>query len=186
MNRAGTEASEAAQELWDLWAKALPTNVLSIVPTTQQRWEFPDDDRFLFDRREAAVIVTFDDWTRHLGITPVRFALTAEVTNSDWTTLVRQEAVRQQKPFNSGAFGNSNTLHPACHANWDGETWSVTFDEIPWLVVKYEDAVHVRRPSMEDVEDQLFFSLAEPKPSYCLNTPARALPRMSASHGKKL
>ncbi len=161
LSRGSAERSDAAQALWDYGQVHYLTNILSILPTAQKRWEFPDDDRFLFDRREACKISTFEEWKQHLGIEPATFALAAEVTNSDWTTLVRQQAVRQQQPFNSSAFGSANILRPHCHASWDGAAWTVSFEEIAWLVVEFEDVAKVSRPAIASIQDQLLFSLAE-------------------------
>lgn len=161
MTRAGTERVEAAQELWDFAVEFGLTGVLAIVPLREAHWAFADEDRFLFQLSKPLELESLSHWCQCLGIEPGKFELTAEVTNSDWTTLVRSEAVRLQKPFNSTATGSENILHPKCHAEFDGAGWSIRFAEVDWLELRYEETAQVPRPPISEIEEVLSWAISE-------------------------
>lgn len=161
LNRESEGRLEAAQELWDYATQHGLKEVLGILPVQSRNWEFPDEERFLYSRGTMEQLDTFETWSKHLGLQPGEFKLQSEVTNSDWTTLVRQEAVRRQKPFDSAAFGKENTLHPPCTAIWDGSQWTVRFDEIPWLEIKYDESPTIKRLKLEEIEETLRYAMSE-------------------------
>lgn len=161
LQRSDGERDVAAQELWDYAVECNLTSVLSILPAMRPAWEFPDDDRFQFERKNIEEITDFAMWQTHLGLQPARFSMKSSVTSSDWTTLVRDEAVRQQKPFNSTAFSNSNKVEPDCVAVWDTSKWTIRFDDIEWLSINYEEPPLVQRPAFGEIEETLTWALAQ-------------------------
>ena len=160
-NRGDTDRGAAARELWDYACESGLSEMVKVVPACQMNWAFEGDDKFLFQRREAAAITSFEQWAQHLGIEPAQIELVSEVTNSDWTSLVRSEAVRQQKPFNSSAFAGQTNVRPRCVGHWNGSHWKIQFDDIDWLHLNYEGPVNVQRPAYSDIEEQVVFALAE-------------------------
>ena len=153
--------TEAAEELWQYATEHYLKDVLAIVPVQGENWEFPDEDRFIFRQQSATPVSDRSDWIKSIGIEPGSVALTAEVTSADWTTLVRERAVKLQKPFDSSAFGHDNTLHPKCKAHWDGTTWTIQFDEIPWLELTYEEVPIATRPEFSAIQDVVTFAMGE-------------------------
>lgn len=161
LNRETSGREEAAQELWDFGQENALEHVLSILPVQSEQWEFPDEERFIFRRNASEAISGFDAWLQHLGLSPGVFSLESEVTNSDWSTLVREQAVKLQKPFDSSAFGHANTLHPKCTGAWDGKLWTIQFEDVPWLKLTYDELPSVPRPDFAKIEDTITFAMGE-------------------------
>ena len=101
LNRETEGRQEAAEELWKFAQENALTDVLAILPTRSPQWEFPDEDRFIFRNNSSQPISTAAEWLEHLGLTNGSISLVSEVTSADWSTLVREQAVKLQKPFES-------------------------------------------------------------------------------------
>ncbi len=86
--------------------------------------------------------------------------LTAEVNGSDWASLVRKEAVRLQQSFNMHAVEQATTLRLPCTAYWDTQAWSVSFDQVNWVVVRYDEVPSMTRPSYTELEEFLTWQIA--------------------------
>lgn len=162
-DRPGQDRQAAATELWNYCESEGLTELLKIVPTNQLVWQFSRDDIFSYRRAENPADLQLQDlqgWSRAIGILPSKFALIAEVTAGDWTELVRQEAVRLRHTLNTSAVGQASIKHLPCTASWADNLWSVQFDQVDWIVVRYEDFVSVPRPSLEAVEETIAWSMA--------------------------
>lgn len=169
-SRAEADRAQAAQELWQVVQHEGLSDLLKILPVHGAQWDFPSDDKFIYRRRDAASTVSdstevvasdaFDAWCRAMGLKPLEVPLTAEVFSGDWASLVRREAVRLQQSLSLSAVAHATTLHLPCTARWDTQSWSITFDQVDWIVIDYEDLPEVRRPSYAEIEDGLAWLLA--------------------------
>ncbi len=161
LQRSDGAREAAAQELWTYAESVGLRDVLAIVPAAETRWEFPEDERFVFERQQPLQISNFDQWCSHLGLRAGEHALQAEVTQSDWTSWVRQEAVRLQQPFNAAAIASSLTLHVPCQALWDGSRWKLQFEDAEWLELPLAELAQVSRPEMKTLQETLTWAAAE-------------------------
>lgn len=173
LNRAEGNRTEAARELWDYGEQTGLTSLLKVLPvgsdwdnpnTTQ--WQFPEDEMFLFGLRqiakeEATDSDAFQRWCQQLGIVPLDVPMFAEVTATDWSNLVRQEAVRLQKSFNPSAVASKSTMQIECVGSWDLTQWEIRFASVDWLGLQREDPIACRRPELEHLFDTLIFALGE-------------------------
>jgi hypothetical protein len=169
--RAETERLDVARQLWEVAEQAGLTELLRIVPTARSQWVFDSEDVFLY-RTVASTLpptsasatplvgLDFESWQRSIGLVPTEVALTAEIFNGDWASLVRKEALRLQQSFSMSAIGASNTLTLPCRARWDLNCWSVQFDSIEWVVVRYEEIPSMTRPSYDELEELFTWLLA--------------------------
>lgn len=155
----------AARELWDFAQSHSLLDILRIIPSQQIRWEFVRDDAFLFHQTQVATISTVDDWLAGLGITQASFELMAEVNALEWTTMIREQAVRKQQTFSKPAATTQTTLQLPCTATWDGNRWEVRFASPDWLTLDYEDPARVERMSEADLSEhcQMLFAEAASK-----------------------
>jgi hypothetical protein len=152
----------AARELWNYCETEGLMDLLKIIPTSQSIWQFSRDDIFTYQRRDSspANLSNLESWTRAIGLQPATFELMAEVTAGDWTELVRNEAVRLKQSLNTAAVSQSSIKHLPCIARWADNLWSVQFDQVDWIIVRYEDFVSVPRPPLEAIEETIAWALA--------------------------
>ncbi len=73
------------------------------------------------------------------GIVSCETTIVAHVTNADWLSLVRQEAVRLQRTLSTSGMPSGMNLELPCTASWDLNSWSIRFDQADWVVRRYED-----------------------------------------------
>lgn len=169
LSRGQADLADAAKQLWALAESFGLSDLLGIVPSARSKWTFRSDDAFLYERVGDSTSVTlaqqsngwsFDQWTQALGLVPTQVALTAEVNGGDWASLVRQEAVRLQKSFNMHAVEQANTLRLPSTAHWDTQAWTVSFDQVDWVKVGYDEVPSMTRPSSGELEELLIWFLA--------------------------
>jgi hypothetical protein len=169
--RTETDRLDMARQLWDLAEQSGLTELLRVVPTARTQWVFDSDDVFLYRRVASSLPSTtaskptlgsfsFEAWQQAIGLLPTEVPLTAEIFNADWASLVRKEALRLQQSFSMSAIGASNTLTLPCRARWDLKSWSVHFDSIDWVVVRYEETPSMSRPRYEELEELLTWLIA--------------------------
>jgi hypothetical protein len=169
--RTETDRLDVARQLWDLAEQSGLTELLRVVPTARPQWVFDSDDVFLYRTVASSLPPTsavkptagsfnFEAWQQAIGLLPTEVPLTAEIFNGDWASLVRKEALRLQQSFSMSAIGSSNTLTLPCRAGWDLKSWSVRFDSIDWVVVRYEEIPSMSRPSYEELEELFAWLIA--------------------------
>ncbi len=161
-DRPDQDRMAAAKDLWAFCESEGLVDLLKIVPTSQPTWQFSQEDIFTYQRRESSVLKTgdFEDWTGAIGLRPAEFELTAEVTARDWNELVRNEAVRLRQALNTTKIGQESLKHLPCTARWADNQWSVQFDQLDWIIVRYEDCVSVQRPQLEAIEEAIAWTMA--------------------------
>ncbi len=160
---AAADRSAAALQLWEFAESEGLKDLLCFLPVFESKWIFETDDVFLYQRRDSPSIesnISIELWQQAIGLEPIEVAMTAEVFSGDWASLVRSEAVRLQKSFSMSAVTQATTLQLPCTARWDKESWSVSFDQVEWVVVHYSDLPHVARPSFVQMEERLTWMLA--------------------------
>jgi hypothetical protein len=145
----------AAQQLWEFASKNDLQNLLDVMPIQQPIWLFDRDDVFTYQRTAADALQNFEQWCSWLGITECSVPLTTEVSNSDWLSLVRKEAVRLQRAMNTAAMPQGMNLKLPCTAKWDASRWSVQFDQVDWVIIHYEDPFTTDRPCLDDLDEKL-------------------------------
>ncbi len=163
LTRFNSEANrlESARKLWDFASAEKLGGLLEILPTQQGVWKFGDDETFVFHHGRIEPIADFDSWTKYIGLVPGDFALVADVTSSDWTTLLRQEAVRQRRSTSVAAMPQGMNLQLPCTAHWDLKNWSIRFDQADWVEVRYDDPFTVNRPAFTDLYEKMMWMVAE-------------------------
>lgn len=184
----------SARRLWDFASEEGLLGMLGIMPIEQPVWIFDTDDTFAYRRQPGSdqavqatgtsdgTALTFDRWTSLLGIDSCEIPLIAEVNSRDWSSLLRQEAVRLQQSLSTAAVPAGLTLHLKCKAQWDTTRWSIRFDDAQWMVVAYDDPFSVERPTMQDITDPLSWAIAQandtlvPKAAGKLQWPAEPTP----------
>lgn len=161
-DRPDQDRMAAAKDLWTFCESEGLMDLLKIVPTSQSVWQFSREDIFTYQRREtpATNLSDFETWTGAIGLQPANFELTAEVTAREWTELVRSEAVRLRRALNTTTIGQESLKHLPCTARWADNQWSVTFDQVDWIVVRYEGYVSVQRPQLEAIEEAIAWTIA--------------------------
>ncbi len=160
---------QSARRLWDFASSEGLLPLLEIMPLTRPNWVFDRDDNFSYTRRQMTAgtsspdkpSIDFDTWTRWLGIERCEVPLIAEVNNRDWTSLLRQEAVRLQQTLSTTAIPAGLTLHLDCTAIWDKQRWSVRFDQAQWMILNYEDPFSTDRPDVSEIEPTLWWVIAQ-------------------------
>ncbi len=163
--RPAAEQVQAAEQLWEFAQQEGLLGMLEIVPVAREQWIFDQQDVFLYRRTDVdastpSLTGSFQAWSQALGLEPAEYALTAEVTGSDWVALVRKEAVRLQHSMSMTAVQHASTMHLACTARWEGRRWKVRFDQLEWIQVPYEEAAVVPRPDLGELEETLHWQLA--------------------------
>src|SRR5690606_29633032 len=99
---------------------------------------------------EASSVVSgsFESWRQAIGLDSLEVPLTAEVFGGDWASLVRSEAVRLQQALSLSAMPQATTLHLPCTARWDKVAWSVSFDQVEWVVRRFDELPVMARPTV--------------------------------------
>lgn len=166
-SRAEADRAQAAKELWGLAQPAGLSELLDVLPVHRAQWAFPSEDKFLLRRRDATTTDegvheasgvssgSFEGWRQAIGLDSLEVPLTAEVFSGDWASLVRSEAVRLQKPLSLSAVPQATTLQLPCTARWDTVSWSVSFDQVDWVVLKYDELPVMARPTYAELQQQL-------------------------------
>ncbi len=163
LTRFNSEADRlaSAQKLWDFAAAEGLRGLLEVLPIQQSTWKFDDDETFNYLHANREPIPDFAAWTRCLGLTAGEFPLQAEVTSGDWLTLLRQEAVRLQRPTNVAAMPQGTNLTLPCTARWSLQNWSVSFDQAEWVSVQYDDPFTVPRVTFADISEKVLWMITE-------------------------
>ena len=161
LQRASQERQEAAEQLWAYADANSLLPLLHCLPVRSSPWRFDDDDRFIIHHPNPPAIETIEDWCAQLGIADGEYRVQTEVTASDWTSLVRSEAVRNQKPFSSSAFDGQTTMQIEGVARWLDGHWELGFDSIDWLTVSFDEPIQVPRPDWSALEDTVTWCLTE-------------------------
>jgi hypothetical protein len=164
---ADSDRMVAARKLWDYAESEDLKNLLTILPVHQPDWLFDADDAFVYRHAadpatastDFAAALSFETWTQWLGLAPWEASLAADVTSNDWLSLVRQEAVRQQRAMNAAAVPTGKNLTLPATASWDGNAWSIRFEAADWLVRRYEEAFTVQRPEMTDIAERIDWTI---------------------------
>jgi hypothetical protein len=152
---------EAAHRLWDYGSQNGLIPLFEQIPLRQSRFRFQEDDLFSFSPLAPFPRLTeFDDFTAFLGFTSSEMAWVAEVTLSDWTNLLRREAVRLGKGLNVQAIPTSTSVRIPCEARWNARQWSIHFEQPDWLTWEPTESLQAQRPNWDVVQSTLLDSLA--------------------------
>ncbi len=182
ISRTTTEADRiaSAKKLWDYAESVDCTSLLHLIPIQQPDWSFESEDIFIYRRSRPDEFqkLNFESWTSALGLTPCTVSLEASATTKEWTSLVRQEAVRLQKSINAGAVPAGLNQQLPCHATWDLQAWTVRFTEPDWVTVRYETPFSVQRPQWEQIEESLTWMIAQAQDSLI----PKALPKFATDN----
>lgn len=166
-SRAEADRAQAAKDLWELAQSAGLGELLDVLPVHRAQWKFPSDDNFLYRRRDAittddgvheasnVVSGSFESWRQAIGLDSLEVPLTAEVFSGDWARLVRSEAVRLQQSLSLSAMPQATTLQLPCTARWDTASWSVSFDQVEWMVVRFDELPVMDRPTNAELQERL-------------------------------
>jgi hypothetical protein len=163
MSRQDADRLEAAKGLWEFSQSEGLQDLIWHLPVNAPTWVFDHDDVFTYSRNtadNAGDARNFERWLQVLGLAPGSFQLMAEVAGSDWTGLVRKEAVRLQHALDTTAVPQGANLNLPCTANWDSKAWTVRFDQVNWIAVTYDDPPMVPRPTYAETEERLIWSIA--------------------------
>lgn len=161
------DRAQAAKELWEMAQPAGLSELLDVLPVHSPQWVFSSDDNFLYRRRDsataddgtltapAAISESFAAWRQAIGLETLQVPLTAEVFSGDWASLVRSEAVRLQQSLSLSAMPQATTLQLPCTARWDTNAWSVSFDQVEWVVRRYDGLPVMPRPTYAELQERL-------------------------------
>lgn len=157
----GSGQTEAAQRLWDYGVSQGLVPLLENIPLRQSLFRFQEDESFRFSPSVPVCRLTHvDEFLALLGFIPSDQSWIAEVTLSDWTNLLRREAVRLGKGLNVQAIPNSNTVRVPCTARWNSTSWSIHFDQPDWLSLEPTEILQTPRPTWDVMESAMLDSLA--------------------------
>ncbi|MEZ6152428.1 MAG: hypothetical protein R3C09_20200 [Pirellulaceae bacterium] len=189
-SRAEADRAQVAQELWQVSQREVLSDLLHVLPVYRAQWDFPSDDKFIYRRRDAGTVLAampgdssepsssnvarrsavgtaaasangdFAAWCSAMGLSSLEVPLTAEVFSGDWASLVRSEAVRLQQSLSLSAVAQATTLQLPCTARWDTQGWSITFDQVDWVVIAYDELPVMQRPTYAELEEPLSWLLA--------------------------
>lgn len=144
---------ESAKRVWEYGSRHGLTGLLSQSPLQQTPWRFEDDECFQFRRPDPGTLLTDEgSFLESLGVVPLRIPLHACVTSSDWTNLLRREAVRRSKPLNVLAIPAGSMIEIDCWGVWDTRTWSIAFAQPDWLVIDQPGQVQAPRPLQPTID----------------------------------
>lgn len=157
----GSGQLEAAQRLWDYGVSQGLVPLLENIPLRQSLFQFQEDESFRFSPSVPVCRLTqVDEFLALLGFISSDQSWIAEVTLSDWTNLLRREAVRLGKGLNVQAIPNSNTVRVPCTARWNNTSWSIHFDQPDWLSLEPTEILQTPRPTWDVMESAMLDSLA--------------------------
>ncbi|MCA9157466.1 MAG: hypothetical protein KDA72_04020 [Planctomycetales bacterium] len=189
-SRAEADRAQAAEELWQVAQREGLSDLLQVLPVYRAQWDFPSDEKFIYRRRDADTLHAvapgdssepsssevarrsavgnpaasangdFAAWCSAMGLRPLEVSLIAEVFSGDWASLVRSEAVRLQQSLSLSAVAQATTLQLPCTARWDSQGWSITFDQVDWVVITYDELPVMQRPTYAGLEELLSWLLA--------------------------
>ena len=152
---------EAAKRLWSFAEAHALLGLLDALPWNQSRWHFPSEDRFFFEPDASTRGTGLEPWLTRLGAQPTESALRAEITQLDWTELLRKEMMHHGRSLNMSSMPTGKVLSLPCRGVWDGNNWEFRFEDPEWLVVKFDERFVVPRPALSEMEEGLQWSLAE-------------------------
>lgn len=154
----------AAKQLWQFAHSRGLVSLLSEIPLRQSEWRFEENELFSFQLRQLADgkknIQSEGEFVAALAIEPVALEWTASVTQSDWTNLLRSEAVRRSKPLSVASIPQGVRVELPCTAHWDGQRWSIRFAQPDWLVLEQAGVVHAARPDTETIDAAMIDALS--------------------------
>ncbi len=160
-NNPESDRLAAATRLWDFANSERLLPFLEIIPAQSREWKFEDDEAFVFEAEPSWSVSDKDSWLRAVGVVPTQMGLTAVVNKEDWYTLIRREMVRNGRSFNANALPDGGLLRMTCQAAWDTKSWSMKFENPPWLSIRYEAGFFAPRPPMADIEDKISMAIME-------------------------
>jgi hypothetical protein len=144
---------DAAKRIWDYGKNHGLIGLLSQIPVRETHWRFEDDECFRFLRPSVApLLVSEQEFIASLGLVPTEIPLKGSVTQSDWTNLLRREAVRRSKPLNVQSIPTGSSVEVDCVGGWDTNAWSIRFLQPDWLVLPRSGVVETARPSPSVIE----------------------------------
>jgi hypothetical protein len=147
---------EASERLWKYGSSHGLLPLLGELPLRQPRFRFEGDECFQFAASGSdSVITTASEWAGWLGLVPLEQSWRGTITQSDWTNLLRREAVRLNKGLNVQAIPPTSMVEVGCTARWDTDHWIIQFHQPDWLVLEMEDVVCAPRPSAESIESMV-------------------------------
>lgn len=149
------EPEAAAKGLFEIASEQNLLDLLAIVPARQSDWLFPSNVDIVYHQSVPCEVSSLETWFGVLGLSSFPIDLEARVTQADWTTLVREAAVRQQKSFDFNAWGKNSNLKLPCKAEWREQAWHIQFATPDWLVMSYDESAEVNRPSPNNFDDLL-------------------------------
>lgn len=157
----GTGQLEAAQRLWDYGASQGLVPLFEQIPLRQSLFRFQEDESFRFSPSVPVPRLTrVDEFLALLGFIPSEQSWIAEVTLSDWTNLLRREAVRLGKGLNVHAIPNSTAVRVPCTARWNNDSWCIQFEQPDWLTLQPTEILQTLRPTWDVMESAMLDSLA--------------------------
>ncbi len=152
---------EAAQRLWDYGVTQGLLSLFEQIPLRQSIFRFQEDESFRFSPSTPFPRLSrVDEFLSLLGFIPSDQSWIAEVTISDWTNLLRREAVRRGKGLNVQAIPNSTAVRVPCTGRWSGNSWRIHFDQPDWLTLEPTEILQAPRPTWDVMEAAMLDSLA--------------------------
>jgi hypothetical protein len=155
------EQSDAALRVWDYCQANGLLDLLTTTPFWSLTWRFDEDEFFEFDRSagEPKRPMDFDTWRTGLGIEPTAVLLNARATQTDWTNLLRREAVRRSKPLSVTAIPQGSMVEVPCTAQWREARWRIQFEQPSWLDIEQVGIFYAKRPKREKIEELILGAL---------------------------
>jgi hypothetical protein len=176
-SKSSPDQVEAAGRVWEYGAKHGLQKLMEQLPLHQAAFRFEDDDVFCFKpARSASSIATAEEFVDALGLVPMERGWIAEVTQADWTNLLRREAVRQGKGLNVQTITGSSMVEVSCSACWDLTSWAVHFEQPEWLTLDKGEYLHAERPSEATMESLLLEALDAAQRQFPIATKIAPMP----------
>lgn len=169
--------AEAAERLWDYGASHGLTTLLETLPLLQSNLRFEGDESFRFTpARNDSSISGPSQFVELLGFVASEQHWEAEVTQADWTNLLRREAVRLTKGLNVQAIPATAMVRVPCLARWDTRKWTIHFQQPDWLILEQEETLQTLRPPLESLESRFLECLSFASSQFKVSEPLRAFP----------
>ena len=133
-SRESAEQKVAAERVWEFVSQHDLTPLATLCPTHCEQWDFDGEEMFVFSRPSESIkpVETFEQWNQALGLETAEFDIIGTTTSSEWSDLLRSEAVRQRRGMTvPNTVGH--TLHLPAIAKWADSNWTITFEQTDWI-----------------------------------------------------
>lgn len=146
---------DAAKRLWDYASAHALRSLIETQPLQQHAFHFDDDECFRFSCAQSPAIDSPDAFVASLGVVAMERAWVAQVTQSDWSNLLRKEAVRRSKPLNVLTMPSTTLVDVPCRAVWNLQQWTIHFQQPDWLTIEQSGPALTVRPTTDAIDARM-------------------------------